>query len=233
MARPLWKSSGYQLTKTLFWLIARTFFCFRWKGREHFPQTGGALICSNHQSFFDPALIGICFRTQLNYLARQSLFRSPVFGGICRYLDAIPIDRDGVGLSGFKETLRRLRSGEMVVVFPEGTRTLDGLVGEFKPGICALVRRGKVPILPAAVDGAYDAWPRTRRFPRLTRLRTCFGPVLTCEEIERLTDEELIAEIRRRIIDCHRAARRFRGRRDDPYSEHIGQHATAPEDPAT
>jgi 1-acyl-sn-glycerol-3-phosphate acyltransferase len=218
MARPLWKSSGYQLTKFVFWIIARVVFRFRWQGKEYFPTAGGALICSNHQSFFDPVLIGICFRKQLNYLARQSLFRSTVFGGICRYLDAIPIDRDGMGLSGVKETLRRLKRGEIVVVFPEGTRTLDGRVGDFKPGICALVRRGKVPILPAAVDGAFDAWPRTRRFPRLTAMRTCFGPMLTCEQIDSLTDAELIAELRRRIIACHLQARRFRGVMDDPYT---------------
>ena len=124
-----------------------------------------------------------------------------------------------MGLSGVKETLRRLKRGEMVVVFPEGTRTPDGLVSAFKPGICALVRRGKVPILPAAVDGAYDAWPRTRRLPRLTAMRTCFGPMLTCEQIDSLTDEQLIVELRRRIIACHLEVRRFRGVMEDPYTE--------------
>lgn len=211
MTRPLWKSAGYQFFKTLFWLIAKCCFGFRWKGREHIPRGTGALICANHQSYFDPVLVGICFRKQINFLARNTLFDLFLFGRLIHYLEAIPIDRDGLSISGIKETLRRLKRGEMVLIFPEGTRTLDGQVGPLKPGFCALARRGKVPILPAGIDGAYDAWPRSRRWPRPTRLRTCFGPPITLEEIAQLTDEQLMAEVHRRILACHREARRFRG----------------------
>ena len=211
MHRPLWKSAGYQLFKYTFWLMARVFFRFRWKGREHFPRGSGALICSNHQSYFDPVLVGVCFRQQLNFLARDTLFHTFLFGPLIRYLEAIPIDRDGFGLSGIKETLKRLKRGEMVLIFPEGTRTLDGQVAPLKPGFCALARRGKVPILPVAVDGAFDAWPRSSRVPHFTKLRTCFGPVITLAQIEELSDEQLIAEVRQRILACHREARRFRG----------------------
>jgi 1-acyl-sn-glycerol-3-phosphate acyltransferase len=211
MIRPLWKSAGYQFFKTSFWLVAKIVFRFRWKGREHFPRGTGALICANHQSYFDPVLVGICFRKQINFLARNTLFDVFLFGRLIHYLEAIPIDREGFGISGIKETLKRLKRGEMVLVFPEGTRTLDGQVGPLKPGFCALARRGKVPILPAGVDGAYDAWPRSSRFPRLTKLRTCFGPMITLEQIERMTDEQLMEEVHRRILACHREARRFRG----------------------
>ena len=215
MVRPLWKSSGYQFLKTAFWLTARTFFRFRWKGKEYLPgRHDGALICSNHQSYFDPVLVGICFPWPVNFVARQSLFDTFLFGAVIHYLDAIPIDREGMSLSGIKETLRRLKRSEMVVIFPEGTRTLDGKVGPLKPGFCALARRGKVPILPVGIDGAYDAWPRTSRFPRLTKVRTCFGPQISIEEIASMSDEELIEEVRRRIVACHREARRFRGLSD-------------------
>jgi 1-acyl-sn-glycerol-3-phosphate acyltransferase len=211
MARPLWKSAGYQLFKNSFWLIACVFFRFRWKGREHFPRDSGALICSNHQSYFDPVLVGICFWQQINFLARDTLFRTLLFGPLIRYLEAIPIDRDGFGLSGIKETLKRLKRGEMVLIFPEGTRTLDGQVGPLKPGFCALARRGRVPILPVAVDGAFDAWPRSSRFPRFTKLRTCFGPLIPLAQIDAMPDEQLIEEVRQRILACHREARQLRG----------------------
>ena len=144
-------------------------------------------------------------------MGRKTLFDSFLFGGLIRYLDAIPIDRDGMSLGGIKETLKRLKKGETVVLFPEGTRTLDGRVGELKPGFVALARRGKVPILPAAVDGAYDAWPRSSHFPRPTKICTVFGPQISREEIEKLSDDALIAELRQRIIDCHRQARQLRG----------------------
>lgn len=216
MKRPFWKSIGYQSIKIFFWLIAITFFRFRWKGKENFPTEGGALVCGNHQSYFDPVLIGICFRMQMNFLARKTLFDSFPFGIIIRYLDAIPIDRDGMSLGGVKETLRRLKKGETVVVFPEGTRTEDGRVGELKPGFIAFARRGRVPILPAAVDGAYDAWPRSQKWPRLTKVCTVFGPQISIEEIKQMSDEELIAELRQRITACHQQARAMRGLADCP-----------------
>jgi 1-acyl-sn-glycerol-3-phosphate acyltransferase len=211
MIRPLWRTLVYQFFKNSFWVLARVFFCFRWKGREYFPRGTGALICSNHQSYFDPVLVGICFRHQINFVARNTLFDIWLFGRLIHYLEAIPIDREGFGISGIKETLKRLKRGEMVLIFPEGTRTLDGQVGPLKPGFCALARRGKVPILPVAVDGAYDAWPRSHHFPHFTKLRTCFGPMITLEQIEAMTDEQLIDEVHRRILACHGEARRFRG----------------------
>lgn len=211
MKRPFWKRAGYETVKIVFWLIAVIFFRFRWRGEEYFPAQGGALICANHQSYFDPVLVGICFSNRLNFLARRTLFTSVFFGAIIRYLDAIPIDRDGMSLGGIKETLKRLKRGEMVVVFPEGTRTPDGKVQQLKPGFVALARRGKAPILPAAVDGAYDAWPRTRKFPRLTTTCTVFGPPITAAEIARMSDAELIDTLRQRIISCHQKARELRG----------------------
>ncbi|MHB8956271.1 MAG: lysophospholipid acyltransferase family protein [Pirellulaceae bacterium] len=211
MNRSLWRRAVYQLFKNTFWVLARVFFRFRWTGREHFPRDGGALICSNHQSYFDPVLVGICFWQQINFLARDTLFEKFLFGPLIRYLEAIPIDRDGFGISGIKETLKRLKRGEMVVIFPEGTRTLDGEVGPLKPGFCALARRGRVPILPVAVDGAFDAWPRSSRFPHFTKLRTCFGPLISSGEIDKMSDAELIDEVRRRILACHQEARRLRG----------------------
>ncbi|MFO7904280.1 MAG: lysophospholipid acyltransferase family protein [Pirellulaceae bacterium] len=211
MKRPLWKRAGYQTIKVIFWLIAVVFFRFRWQGKAFFPAEGGALVCGNHQSYFDPVLIGICFSEPANFLARKTLFTHVLFGRIIGYLDAIPIDRDGMSLGGIKETLKRLKRGEMVVLFPEGTRTQDGSIRELKPGFVALARRGKVPILPVAVDGAYDAWPRDKKLPRLTTVCTVFGPPIPAEDIKRMSDAELIDVVRQRMIACHQRARTLRG----------------------
>ncbi|HOU36076.1 MAG TPA: lysophospholipid acyltransferase family protein, partial [Candidatus Omnitrophota bacterium] len=82
-------------------------------------------MVSNHQSHLDPPLVGCGCRRQMNFLARNTLFRSPLFAKLISSVNAIPIDREGGGLAGLKETLRRLKRGEMVLVFPEGTRTPD------------------------------------------------------------------------------------------------------------
>jgi len=193
-------------------IICRLFFLavyrIRCEGREHLPRDGGALVLSNHQSHFDPVLVGLGCDRRMNYLARQTLFRFPPFRWLIYSLDAIPIDREGLGLNGLKETLRRIKRGEMVLMFPEGTRTPDGEVHPLKPGFSALARRLDVPLVPVAVEGAFDAWPRTSAFPRGGRIRVEYGEPIMPEEIRRFEERELVAEVERRIRACHAKARR-------------------------
>ena len=200
----------YRGLRAIIRLILVIAFAIRYKGRENIPDQGGALICANHQSFFDPPLIGSGFNRRLNYLARKTLFRFPPFRWLIEFLGAIPIDREGSGLSGLKETLRRLKRGELVLIFPEGTRTHDGQVSPLKPGFVAMARRSRVPLLPVGLDGAYDAWPRRVRFPRRARIYICIGPPLEPELVASLLDAQLVAELEQRIRDCHAAARQGR-----------------------
>jgi 1-acyl-sn-glycerol-3-phosphate acyltransferase len=208
--RSFTKRIGYSLLQVLAQLSGILLFSIRCRGRENIPAEGGVLICSNHQSFFDPVLVGIGFKRRLNYLARKTLFRFFAFRWLIEFLDAIPIDREGGGLGGLKETLKRLKHGELVLIFPEGTRTRDGEVAALKPGFVALARRGKAPLLPVAVDGAYDAWPREARFPSLSQIHVWIGEPMTPDLVQSLNDEQLVAELERRIRDCHASARRSR-----------------------
>lgn len=182
-------------------------FNIRCRGREFVPSTGGGLVLSNHQSNLDPVLIGLASDRRLNYVARKTLFKFPPFRWLINSLDAIAIDREGTGLEGLKETLKRLKRGEMVLLFPEGTRTPDGEVHAMKPGFCAVARRSGVPIIPVAMDGAYDAWPRKQKLPGRAVIHVQFGPPISVEEIAGLNDDELVAEVERRIRACHAAAR--------------------------
>jgi 1-acyl-sn-glycerol-3-phosphate acyltransferase len=193
-------------------LIAVEVFNIRAFGRELVPKTGGGLVLSNHQSNLDPVMIGLACERRLNYLARTTLFNSRAFRLLVAALDAIPIDREGTGLGGLKETLKRIKRGEYVLIFPEGTRTPDGEVHAIKPGFCAIARRGKVPLVPVALDGAFDAWPRQRKFPRRAVIHVHWGQPITPEEVERMNDEELVALVESRIRACHAAARASRQR---------------------
>ena len=156
----------YQFLRWLIYLAGMLAYGVRYSGRENIPKTGAVLVVSNHQSHFDPPLVGAgCWR-RMNYLARETLFRFAPLGWLIHSLDAIPIDRDGLGLNGIKESLRRLKRGEMVLIFPEGTRTRDGEMAPFRPGFTVLAARSKAWILPVAIEGAFDAWPRSRKLPR-------------------------------------------------------------------
>lgn len=206
VAKRLWYASLQVLCRTTFPLLFRV----RCRGREHLRLPSGGIIVSNHQSHLDPVLIGVAADRRLNFLARQSLFRFGPLKLLIESLDAIPIDRDGTGLGGLKETLRRLKQGEAVLIFAEGTRTADGQVHDFKPGFLPLVRRSGLPLVPVAIDGAWQAWPRTQAFPRAGNIHVEAGPPLTAEQIADMTDDELLAEARRRVVVCQQRARRRR-----------------------
>jgi 1-acyl-sn-glycerol-3-phosphate acyltransferase len=215
--RPLSKHLWYEFLRFVFRVTAVVVFQIRVFGRENVPKRGGALVVSNHQSHLDPILVGLACDRRLNFVARDTLFGFAPFRWLIYSLDAIPIDREGIGLGGLKESLRRLKDGEMLVIFPEGTRTQSGNVGELKPGFLALARRAKVPLLPVAVDGAYDSWPRRNLLPQPAMIYVCLGQPLDPEEMSCLNDTALLAEVDRRIRAAHAAARagRFRALQND------------------
>ena len=129
---------------------------------------------------------------------------------LIKSLDAIPIDRDGLGLNGLKESLRRLKRGEMVLIFPEGTRSRDGDVADFRPGFTVLAARAKAWILPVAIEGAFAAWPRWQKLPGLGRIHVHYGDPISPEEVVAREERELVAEVQRRVRECHAMLRRRR-----------------------
>ena len=95
--RSLGKRIGYNVLRVAARVAAVVLFRFRCIGREQIPAGGGGLVCANHQSFFDPVLVGLVFNRRLNFVARKSLFEIAGLRWLIEYLDAIPIDREGVG----------------------------------------------------------------------------------------------------------------------------------------
>jgi 1-acyl-sn-glycerol-3-phosphate acyltransferase len=142
----------------------------RTEGRQHIPATGPALLIANHQSFFDPLLVGLGTRRHLCFLARKTLFERPAFSWLIRMLNAVPIDQEGVGKEGIKTILGQLQKGQSVVVFPEGSRTSDGRLQPLRPGIHLILKRTQSPIVPVGIAGAFDALPHWRSVPRLAPL---------------------------------------------------------------
>jgi 1-acyl-sn-glycerol-3-phosphate acyltransferase len=182
MERSLLKRLWYEFLHVFCRLMAVVLFRIRCEGRENVPKKGGALVLSNHQSNLDPVLIGLACDRRLNYLARETLFTFAPFRLLIQSLDAIPIDREGLGLAGLKETLRRLKRGELVLIFPEGTRTRDGEVAPLKPGFSALAQRANVPLLPVGIEGSFAAWPRWQPIPLPATIHIHFGLPILPEE---------------------------------------------------
>lgn len=178
-----------------------------------FPVEGGVLICSNHQSNLDPILIGVVSPRFPNYLGKKTLFNFPPLGWLLRKLDTIPIDRSSSGIAGMKETLRRLKRDESVVIFPEGQRCFDGELQPLMNGFVALAKRTGVPIAPMGIDGAFQGWPRGTKLPRLGTIDVVFGDPILKSEYKDLEDEALVQLLHDRMQTCFNEARRRRQKR--------------------
>lgn len=184
-------------------IIATVFFGFRTEGRHYLEFEGGAMLLATHQSVMDPVLVGLIANRRLNYLARKTLFKNAAFGFLIRLLDAIEIDRDRGGLSGLKEMLKRLKRDEAVLMFPEGTRTMDGQVGTLKPGFIPIARRSEVPLVPIAIVGAYDCLPRGSHMPTCRPISVVVGEPLEKKSYESMSDAQLLAVMQERLVALH------------------------------
>jgi len=208
---PIWWG---RLLYDLLWVLTRalavSLLGFR-RGRPGpLPATGGLLVLASHQSHLDPLLLGLATDRRLSSLARSSLFRFGPFGRVITALDAIPINREASTVQAMKTVIGRLREGAAVIVFPEGTRTATGRLGEIKGGFAVLAKRGRVPIAPVAIVGAYECWPRSRLLPRPGRIRLEFGPVIPAAEVAALDERQLVERCSESLQALDRRARQLR-----------------------
>jgi 1-acyl-sn-glycerol-3-phosphate acyltransferase len=203
------------------WLARRWYDCVFWSsfqyftfgnslrviGRRNMPASGPVLVASNHQSFYDPVLIGLASRRYLSFLARETLFRNRYFKSLIESLDAIPIDHKGLGKDGLQATLNALDRGKAVLVFPEGERTHDGDMHPFKSGISLLVKRLKCPIVPVGMAGAFHAWPRHAKLPSFSPLFLAPGQATIAISIGNPIDSARFADLSREkmLDDLYRA----------------------------
>ncbi len=193
------------------WVLCRIFgvavFGFRSRFAEPLPKAGGLIVLSSHQTFLDPLLLGLATDRRLSSLARSSLYRFKPFGAVITALDAVPIDREGSALKAMKAVIERLERGAAVIIFPEGARTHDGHLGEFKSGFALIAKKAGVPIVPVAIVGGFECWPRMRLLPRPGRIRLEFGEILTADEVAALSDREIFDVCTQRIRDLDVRAR--------------------------
>ena len=168
----------YGILKPLAVFLMRAWFGLSVRGAEHVPSSGPALIVSNHQSILDPPLIGGATRRRIYFLAKAELFRIPIFGWLIRALHARPVRREGSDPRALKTAARLLKEGKALLVFPEGTRSLDGRLGEGKPGVGMLAVTSGAPVVPAYVSGTLEALPKGAVWPRRSQVSVSFGPAL-------------------------------------------------------
>ncbi len=152
-------------------------FRCRIRGREHLPREGGVLVVANHESFLDIPLVSkACGRRHAAFVARASLADAGWLAFVMRECGAVLIERGSSDRAALRSMVEHLKAGDIVAVFPEGTRSEDGQITAFKKGAFIVARQAKVPVVPCGVEGTFEAWPRTAKVPRPRRIQAAFGP---------------------------------------------------------
>ncbi|MHB9092833.1 MAG: lysophospholipid acyltransferase family protein [Chloroflexota bacterium] len=138
-------------------------------GRENVPTEGPLLLVSNHLSLIDPPLLGAVFPRPIRFMAKEELFRVPFVKWIAKGYRAFPVRRGEADRQAFQTTLRLLRQGEVIGIFPEGTRSRGGGLRAAHPGAALIALRAGVPVVPVGIVGSEQVlhWPRRALRPRL------------------------------------------------------------------
>ncbi len=167
-------------------------------GAESF-YSGAAILVANHVSFYDPPLLSISTPYEVHFLARKTLFDVPIFSTLIRRLNAHPISGKPQDIGVFKTVVRLMKQGKKIIMFPEGTRSLDGSLQPFKPGISVFISRTGAAVIPAYLYGTFHIWPSGKKVPSLFGKTACvFGkPIHFSKDV---TQEEVSATIENAIL---------------------------------
>jgi len=191
-----WQPALYFVAKNTVKALFKVWLRTKVVGKPNVPMRGGLLVVSNHASYLDPPLIGVSMPRRVWFMARSTLFRNKAFGALIAGLGSFPVERaiDKVGEPGgghgsgdiraIRTVLAQLERGHPVLLFPEGARSPSGEMQPFQRGVAVLLKRSKCPVLPVAVSGVFEAWPRGKKprlFPRRVVVR--FGEAIPHDDL--------------------------------------------------
>jgi 1-acyl-sn-glycerol-3-phosphate acyltransferase len=169
------------------------------EGAEHIPESGGAILASNHLSFSDSVFLPLVLDRKVVFLAKSDYFTTPGAKGkltalFFKLADQLPIDRAGgrAGDAALRTGLRVLNRGDLLGIYPEGTRSPDGRLYRGKTGVARMALEGLVPVLPVAMVGTDKAQPIGRRLPKIVRIGIKIGEPLDFSRYEGMEDDRFI-----------------------------------------
>ncbi len=185
------------------WLLFRVLgsICFRFKAVGSVPRTGGVLVASNHTSFLDIPLLGCGITRRVWFLGRHDLFPIPLLNGILQWLGWIPLRVGRLDRGAFGKAASLIKEGKAVAIFPEGTRSPNGVLRPGKPGIGLIVNQTGCAVVPAYVSGTYEALPVGAFWPRFPRVTVSYGePMDFSAELQRMEGKAFYQHVSRAVM---------------------------------
>ena len=190
---------GYHFSR----LVGQVFFGFRILHRERMIQTGPVILAMNHESYFDPPLAGNACDRPIYYLTRRNLLDVPLLGRVLPKLNVIPVDQEGIDRRALKTLIQVVRAGHGALVFPEGSRTLDGQLQPGLPGIGLVIAKTRAPVVPMRIFGAHEALPRDQGRVRLHRITIVVGePIRFSDADLEGSGKEVYGRLSQRVMDA-------------------------------
>jgi 1-acyl-sn-glycerol-3-phosphate acyltransferase len=181
---PIPNTQLYHIVRTAANWYFSTFYDYTQSGTHHVPARGSVIFAANHVSFYDPPALGACLPRDINYFARDTLFKG-LFGKALTEIGTIPVARENAEIKSLKAIFRSLKAGGTVAIYPEGTRSPDGEFIEPKPGAGMIACKSKAIVIPTRLFGTYEAYGRGRKIPQLGgQIHIAYGRPMTTEEID-------------------------------------------------
>jgi len=145
----------YMIVRWVVNIVLRILFDIESEGFENFPEFGPVVICSNHTSWWDPCVIGCLAPRPVYFMAKEELFNNKFFAWVLRNLHAFPVNREKADIGTVRRSLEVLEKGQVLGIFPEGTRKSSPEITEAHAGAALFAMKGKAPVVPIAIRGTY------------------------------------------------------------------------------
>jgi 1-acyl-sn-glycerol-3-phosphate acyltransferase len=168
----------YKISQWIGLIFCKLYFRLSGEGLDNIPISGPALLVSNHASYIDPFLDGGMLSRPIHFMARSDLWNVKFLAWWIPRVGGIPIRRAGIDRKAIQVTLDYLKKGEIILIYPEGTRSIDGKLQPGMPGVGMIAHMAKVPIVPIYISGSYTAYPRNAKFSKPKKIKVFYGPPL-------------------------------------------------------
>lgn len=186
----------YCLARLVFRAYLRLLVRWRVDGIERVPAEGAVIVCGNHYHWMDPVAVACALRRPVHFMAKEELFRFRPFGALLRIAGAYPVRRGAADRSALKTTLELLAQGEVVGIFPEGTRSKTGELGKAEPGVGLFAHRARVAVLPFGIAGSYRPFRSLSIvFGQPMRFDGLYDQKLRSEQVLKAITEPVMAEV--------------------------------------
>jgi len=182
-------------------MVGRIFGSMEVSGTENVPQKGGFILAPNHISYLDPPIAGCCISRQVHFMAKEELFEVPILGKLIKITGSFPVKRGTADRQAIRKALELLEKGEVVAIFPEGTRSEDGKLQEPEIGIGMIALKSKAPIVPVALTGTDQVLRRGSKRLRFAKIKVRIGKPLYFPDLyEKKTNRDAMQEVGTRVM---------------------------------